>query len=162
MQTIKDSQLPPEDQRCLYSEFKIAKRTESVNGTEVEQEYTQLTLVLADKRMLETACKYGHQRPFLMDTTFAMVKYKGSFLTILVLDHSYKVIPVCWAFLPDEKANTIIIVLTAFLSALRKYRPEIAPSCFLTDDCDAEQKAVRIVRWVAANRNARCGLDCRT
>lgn len=131
------------DRRFIYDKFQVREKEVFVDGVPTMRKYTAATLVMADKEMLQNACTHGHGKPLFMDTTFAMSKYQGSFLTVLAVDDSNRGIPICWAFVPDEKAETITAVLKALAEAVRKIKPDFQPSCFFTDDCEAEQIAVR-------------------
>jgi hypothetical protein len=93
--------------------------------------------------MQRRALRWGHGRPFFMDTTFGIARYKFPFLTILVMNNECHGVPVCWAFLPNEKEATIARVLRAFKTALVELEPEFKCSAFVTDDCAAEQNAAR-------------------
>jgi len=113
--------------------------------TETDDGLTRLLLIVADHDMLQRARELAHQQPLFMDTTFAIVRYKLSFLTLLALDEEGRGEPVCWAFLPDEQETTITEVLRIWRGAVVVGMPHWEPSCFLTDDCDAEQNAVECV-----------------
>jgi hypothetical protein len=78
-----------------------------------------------------------------MDTTFGIACYKFPFLTILVMNNECHGVPVCWAFLPNEKEATIARVLRAFKTALVELDPELKCSAFVTYDCADEQNAAR-------------------
>lgn len=105
--------------------------------------HTKVTLLLADADMLKAAVQYGHGRPLFMDTTFAINRYKFSFLSILAMNHAGKGVPVGWAFLPDEQASTFTTVLSCWKARVQEEKADFEPSCFVTDDSDAEQAAVR-------------------
>jgi hypothetical protein len=68
--------------------------------------------------MQRRALRWGHGRPFFMDTTFGIAHYKFPFLTILVMNNECHGVSVCWAFLPNEKEATIAGVLRAFKTEL--------------------------------------------
>lgn len=143
MQVAEDAKLPKHKRKVLYSKFEETTiLVPQEDGTQVEQVHTKVTLVMSDDTQLKAAGKYGHKRPLFMDTTFAINRYKFSFLSILALDNQGKGLPVCWAVLPDESAETIAAVLDAFKQAVEAEQPDFEPSCFVTDDSDAEQKAI--------------------
>ena len=143
LQCDEDAQLPKEKRKVLYSKFEETTIPVPLeDGTTEHRAHTKVTLVLADKRMISAAARYGHKNPLFMDTTFAINRYKFSFLSILAMDNADKGVPVCWAVLPDEQATTIAEVLQTFKDAVQAVKPDFEPSCFVTDDSDAEQKAV--------------------
>lgn len=158
VQCDQDKLKPKHKQRVLYSDFQetlIAVPQE--DGSTEERKHTRVTLILADKNMLQVARKYGQGRPLFMDTTFAINKYKFSFLSIMAMDNAQKGVPVLWGVLPDESAATIAAVLQVFKDAVEEEElPTFSPSCFMTDDSDAEQKAVACASLAATASAAEC------
>lgn len=145
-QVTEDAAKPKDEQQVLYSRFEeCEEEVLQEDGTSQLRKHTKVTLILADKDMLAAARKYGHKRPVFMDTTFAINKYKFPFLTCLAPDSTGRGVPLFWAFLPNEQAETFEQALGVFKEAVREKQPDWEPSCFMTDDSDAEQKAVRYV-----------------
>lgn len=148
-QVREDAQKAKELQRVLYSNFdETVISVQSEDGTTADRKHTKVTLVMANKAMLQVAAKHGHRQPLFMDTTFAINRYKFSFLSVLALDDSGKGVPCMWAVLPDEQAETIDKALRVFDVAVKAEQQDWEPSCFITDDSDAEQKAVRCASHV--------------
>jgi hypothetical protein len=134
---VKEDQAQPEcDRRFL--DFELV-----ANDAQDGQPSARCFLVISTRDMLHRAIRWGNKRPFFMDTTFGIARYKFSFLTILVMNDHYHGVPVCWAFTPNEQEVTIKRVLTTFHSALVALAPDFQCSSFLTDDCIAEQNAAR-------------------
>jgi hypothetical protein len=93
--------------------------------------------------MERRALRWGHGRPFFLDITFGIARYKFPFLTILVMNNECHGVPVCWAFLPNKKEATSTRVLSACKTELVELDPEVTCSAFVTDDCAVEQNAAR-------------------
>jgi hypothetical protein len=132
------------ERKILFCHFHeaILEEDKSCAPTGQPKAFTKITMAMANQRMLQAAVQYGSKRPLFMDTTFAMNRYKFSFLSILAMDDHGHGLPVCWAIMPDEKLDTITAVLRAFKAAVLQIKRDWQPSCFLTDDCAAEQRAV--------------------
>jgi hypothetical protein len=109
--------------------------------TTAENGHAKVLLVLADQDMLHRSAELGHGQSVFMDTTSSIVRYKMSFLTLIALDEKGRGEPVLWAFLPDEQQCTFECVLHIWRDAVLTILAEFRPSCFLTDDCNAEQTA---------------------
>jgi hypothetical protein len=77
-----------------------------------------MLLVLADSEMLWRATVLLNDQPVLSDTTFSIVRYKLSFLTLLGLDEEGHGESLLWSFLPDETEGTFTRVLTPSTSSL--------------------------------------------
>jgi hypothetical protein len=118
--------------------------------TTADDGHAKVLLVLADQDMLHRSAELGHGQPVFMDTTFSIVRYKMSFLTLIALDEEGRGEPVLWAFLPDEQQCTFERVLHIWRDAVLNFRAEFRPSCFLTDDCNAEQNAIECAPEVKA------------
>jgi hypothetical protein len=103
--------------------------------------HAKVLLVLAYQDMLHRSAELGHGQPVFMHTTFSIVRYKMSFLALIALDEEGRGDPVLWAFLPDEQQCTFEHVLHICRDAILYIRAEFRPSCFLTDDCNAEYTA---------------------
>lgn len=130
LQHVEEQQRSPAERVILHCDI-----SETSDGE------TRMLLILADEDMLQRARVLADRQPLFMDTTFAVVRYKLSFLTLLGEEGRGE--PVCWAFLPDEQDSTITEASRIWRNAVIAEKPSWAPSCFLTDDCDAEQNAVR-------------------
>lgn len=146
MQVAEDVQKPVAERKVLYSHFGEDQiEEEDAAGNKTQRKYTSVTLLLADATMLQNAAEFGHARPLFMDTTFAINRYKFSFLSILAMDHEGKGVPVAWAVLPNEQTATITTILQEWKSRVQEQKPDFEPSCFITDDSDAEQAAMQCV-----------------
>lgn len=139
MQVKQDEEQPKELKSFLDFELvDVAAPSENAG-----QSSARCLLTICTREMLLRAVRWGKNRPFFMDTTFGIARYKFSFLTILVMNDECHGVPVCWAFLPNEQEATIKRVLDVFRSALLAVEPSFTCSAFLTDDCSAEQNAAR-------------------
>jgi hypothetical protein len=131
-QWTEEQELPFKQRSMLLCEFQ-----EDQNGN------TKLLLVLADSEMLQRATILLNDQPVFSDTTFSIVRYKLSFLTLLGLDEEGHGECLLWAFLPDETEETFTRVLTTWKAAVYKLTGvQLKPSVALSDDCDAEQNAL--------------------
>jgi hypothetical protein len=134
----EEQELPFEQRRMLQCEFQ-----EGSDGN------TKLLLVLADSAMLRRATILLNNQPVFSDTTFSIVRYKLSFLTLLGLDEEGHGESLLWAFLPDETEETFARVLTTWKAAVFKLTGvQLKPSVALSDDCDAEQNALECGVWL--------------
>ena len=102
---------------------------------------TTFFAVFSSAQMLQTALKYGHNRPLFIDTTFAVSQYSFPFLTILAFDDHGHGVPVCWAVLPNEQEATFHRAISIFLHRIREISPGFTVSVGLCDDSDTEQNA---------------------
>jgi hypothetical protein len=113
-QWTEEQELPFEQRRMLQCEFQ-----EGSDGN------TKLLLVLADSAMLRRATILLNNQPVFSDTTFSIVRYKLSFLTLLGLDEEGHGESLLWAFLPDETEETFTRVRSSGQHAYNVKKGEV-------------------------------------
>jgi hypothetical protein len=87
MQSTFEQGRPECERTMLHCQFTTAD-----NG------HAKVLLVLADQDMLHRSAELGHGQPVFMDTTFSIVWYKMSFLTLIPLDEEGRGEPLCGHF----------------------------------------------------------------
>jgi hypothetical protein len=99
--------------------------------------------------MLRRSTVLLNNRPVFSDTTFSIVRYKLSFLTLQGLDEEGHGESLLWAFLPNETDETFTRVLCSWKAAVFKLTGvQLKPSVAISDDCDAEQNALECGFWL--------------
>jgi hypothetical protein len=83
-----------------------------------QRPHHKLLLVPADNEMLRRATVLLNDQPVFSDTTFSIVRYKLSFLTLLGLDEEGHGESLLWFFLPDETEEIFTCVLTTRKAAV--------------------------------------------
>ena len=107
--------------------------------------------MLASPRMAALAVRLGSGQPVFMDATHGLLPYGYKLVSLVVIDEVNRVEPIGWAIVQHESGEVYAKVISTLKAAYERNanRREWSwqPSCFLTDNAQAEINGVRYVRW---------------
>jgi MULE transposase domain len=105
----------------------------------------KVVIIMASKTHLERARQYGMGRAVILDATHGTCVYGITLSTAHVVDDHGHGLVVGHAYLYPEDRENLGLFLSTIANTVRCSAPEWAPSCVLTDACEAERNAVRCV-----------------
>jgi MULE transposase domain len=101
-------------------------------------------IVLCNQIMRGWARKYMHKSVLMMDSTFGLNLHGYSLFAVMTVGEHEEGLPLCFFITGDEKEETITTALMQFkLYLAADGGPQVSPSTSMTDDCQAEQNAIR-------------------